>query len=141
MLPSTGHMMDKPLESDDRWLTVAVPLLLLMIGACRLRAVFSRTSKLNEYSDSLTNFLHPSSSAYPILIRRWVAVPAVMGQEAEYTLKKSPICCRANTSRQTTIHAHLESPIKRTPCISLDCGRKPESPTCKLHIERPPGWN
>lgn len=111
MLPSTGHMMDKPLESDDRWLTVAVPLLLLMIGACRLRAVFSRTSKLNDYSNSLTNFLHPPSSAYPILIRRWVAVPAVMGQEAEYTLKKSPICCRANTSRQTTIHAHLDSPI------------------------------
>lgn len=33
-------------------------------------------------------------------------IPAAIGQDAVYTLDKSPVCHRANIEGQTTIHTH-----------------------------------
>jgi len=60
------------------------------------------------------------------------SAPAVIGQEAGYTLDRSPVHHRATQRQMTqtttlTLKDNLESPINLT-CMILDGGRKPEYP-------------
>lgn len=50
----------------------------------------------------------------------------VKGCRRGYIRDRSPVCHRATTGWQTTIHAYGESPINPT-CISLYCGRMLEN--------------
>lgn len=61
-------------------------------------------------------------------------VPDGRGREAGYTPDRSPVCCRANTEGQTTIHSHLwcghfRITIYLTPLTAHmgDFGRKPST--------------
>lgn len=64
---------------------------------------------------------HLSSSRVKFVLE---PTPAVTGQEAKQTLNRSPVCCRANMERQTTIQAPIQALVNLTPCMSLECWRK-----------------
>lgn len=55
------------------------------------------------HSASSIHFIHPFFSDYPIQGHGLLEpIPAMIGQETEYTLHRSPACHRANTEKQTT---------------------------------------
>ena len=81
-------------------------------------------------------YLNHPSIFYTCLIRwsgRGRSVPAVIGQEAGYTLDRSPVhhWATQRQMRQATTHTLtrkiLDTPINLT-CMFLDGGRKPEYP-------------
>lgn len=65
-----------------------------------------------DMQQSVWSDLHLHTTQYPFIhllppTQLGKPVPDGRGREAGYTPDRSPVCCRANTKRQTTIHSHL----------------------------------
>ena len=62
-------------------------------------------------------------------------IPAVIGQEAEYTLNRSPVPHKQPSTLTLTPRVNVESQMNLT-CMFLDGGRKPEYPEIpRIHGE------